>query len=584
MIRVRTNALLLALIAGAVYLSTTEPTVSFWDCGELIATAYGLQIPHPPGAPLYQLIARLFCMLAGDDPTRVALWCNRFSALTAAATVALLYLTAERIHGTYRAASPRPHLGASIGALCYLFCHTVWFSAVESEVYSLAMLVAALMFWCVWRWRDDVLTDKAAGRWLLLLALLTGMGICVHLLTLLVWPAILVVVVATLRRRQRPQRWLRLVLIALLLGIIGLSPYLIVPIRAQAHPPLNFANPDSGARFYAYLTRENYSHPPLWPRIWREQDRENAADWSGGTTEGVGPNVRYMLSYQIGYMYCRYLCDNFVARENGYSGRQVWYVIPLLLALIGLVADQRHHRTAFVSLLLLFLTAGPLLNIYLNHPCYEPRERDYAYVLSFYALALWMGSGATTLMRLTHGNRAARILCVVLLLSAPVTLATGNWSDHNRSNRYVAHDSAMNTLRCCSANAILVTYGDNDTFPVWYVQQVERVRPDIRCVNINLDRDIIDIIHRAHAEGQAVYLTPYASQALEFLRDRQQLVGSVYQLYDHRVPRVDTARFDYNMQHQIRWHDTTGIYLDAPSLDMLRLHRQLTEARQMEVD
>lgn len=555
---------LLALAATTVYLLTLEPTVSFWDCGEFIATAYNLQVPHPPGAPLYQLIAHLFCLLAGNHTQWVAACCNALSAVATGLTVMFLYWTLERLIRR-KEETLRIHLGAVVGALCYLFCHTVWFSAVESEVYALAMLIAAVIVWAAWRWRDSVRHgDSYSSRWLLLIALLTGLGVCVHQITLLTLPMVAAVVAATLLRQHDRLSWRhlwRMTLLATLFLIIGLSPYLIVPIRAAGHPPLNFGNPDNMERFHAYLTRDTYEKAPLYPRMWRQKDKENAAVWSGGDN-GLKGNLRYYATYQLGYMYGRYLCDNFIARYNERRGHAVYYILPMLLALAGLVAMSR-RRALFWSLLLLFFTAGPLLNFYLNHPCYEPRERDYAYVLSFYAVALWIGYGADSLLRWSR-RRWQRGTVAVLLMAAPLLMACGNWDDHDRSGRWVAHDAAMNLLNSCDEGALLFTFGDNDTFPLWYVQQVEGARPDVRCENVNLlgYRRFLELLDE-NRQTRPCYLTQYAYDALyDWFGNYLWLEGMTYRIAVTSGSGVDTAACIRHFSNDIHWHDTTGIFVE----------------------
>ena len=567
---------LLAVAATTVYLLTLEPTVSFWDCGEFIATAYNLQVPHPPGAPLYQLIAHLFCLLAGSHTQWVAACCNALSAVATGLTVMFLYWTLERMIRR-KGETARIHLGAVVGALCYLFCHTAWYSAVESEVYALAMFIAAVIVWATWRWRDSVESGDSS-RWLLLIALLTGMGICVHQITLLTLPMVVAVVAATLRRQRSRPSWRHLrhmTLLALLFFTIGLTPYLIVPIRAAGHPPLNFGNPDNIERFHAYLTRDTYEKAPLYPRMWRHHnhDDENAAVWSGGD-DGLAGNLRYYATYQLGYMYGRYLCDNFIARHNERRDTTVWYLLPLLLALVGLAAMGR-RRTLFWATLLLFFTAGPLLNFYLNHPCYEPRERDYAYILSFYAVALWIGYGADSLLRWSQ-RRWQRNTVAALAVAAPLLMACGNWDDHDRSGRCVTHDVAMNLLNSCDEGALLFTFGDNDTFPLWYVQQVEGARPDMRCENINLIgyQRFLKLLDENRGQ-RPCYLTQYAYDYLhEWFGNCLRLEGMTYRITDTPGAEIDTAACIRHFSNNIRWHDTTDIFIDYVGQSFLKQYEK----------
>ena len=163
---------LLALAGVTVYLLTLEPSTSFWDCGEFIAVSYRLQVGHPPGAPFYQLLAHLFTLLAGGNSAAVA-WCsNALSAVAGGLTVMFLYWTIrllQEFHSTNNQSVTTIHrLAAVVGSLCYLFCDTAWFSAVESEVYSLAMLIASTILWAMLRWYHH--PDRMqAQRWLMLI-------------------------------------------------------------------------------------------------------------------------------------------------------------------------------------------------------------------------------------------------------------------------------------------------------------------------------------------------------------------------------------------------------------------------------
>lgn len=581
---------LLALFASAIYLLTLAPTVSFWDCGEFITTNYQLSIGHPPGAPLYQLLAHAFTWFAGDNLLLVARCSNALSALSGGLTIMFLYWILLLLFP--KSATLKTHAAALIGALCYLFCDTAWFSAVESEVYALAVLFAAMTLWAMLRWyyaaapqspapsNLSILTAQPATRWLFLVALLLGLGLCVHLLTLLVTPALLLIFLFRLfpprpkpvasspgpsistkslssTKSHKPPSFSQslrslknslsssLPTLALLLAFffIGLSPYLIIPIRASVNPPINFIHPATPHNLKRYLSREQYEHAPLYPRIWRNHphDQEYASDWSGGNNHSFFGNMRFFCSYQVGYMYLRYLMWNFSGRFNDYRGygslhngqfvtgippidhlilgtgsrppdslthakRQCYYLLPLLLGLLGLCFHASFHKRSFWTVMALFLVSGLGLAVFLNHPTYEPRERDYAYELSFFAFAIWIGWGALFLLRqlpvwLHRANpslhKSATVLLYLLLFATPALMAAQNWPSHDRSHNFVARESALNLLNSCDKDAILFTMGDNDTFPLWYAQQVEGVRTDVSVFNVNLlgsMRRIFDIL------------------------------------------------------------------------------------------
>ena len=482
-----------------------DRSASWWDCGEFIATSWLLEVGHPPGAPFYQLVAHCMMMLSFGNPLLVAPLSNLLSVLCASLTVCLLYLTILELNTTHSSLNTqhsclprRPataveqtlntNLPAAIGALCYLFCDTAWFSAVESEVYSMAMLFCSLDVYLMLRWRRI-----GNARLLPLTSLMLGLGVCVHLMTLLVLPALLLIYIIGAKHQ-----WLRGLLhalpICLLLFMLGLTPYAIIPIRAAANPPINEGHPATAVEFKRYLQREQYAKAPLYPRMWRDRDAKNYPEWTLGT-KGVIGNVVYYFGFQLTYMYGRYLMYNFIGRENMHWHCIVLFILPVLLGAYGLWCHRRRNRFGYWVVMLLFLFGSVILNLYLNHPCYEPRERDYAYVLSFYAFAIWIGIGASEILsrqvnkstsQQANSNSLSRRLVVSLTLLAPLTLAVGNWSDHDRHNCHSVHDISLAHLQSCDPDAILVTLGDNDTFPLWYLQQVEGRRTDIDVYNINL--------------------------------------------------------------------------------------------------
>lgn len=664
---------LLAILASAVYLLTLEPSVSFWDCGEFISTNLLLGIGHPPGAPTYQLLAHLFTLFSGAA-VQAAWWSNALSAVAGGVTVAFLYWSLLLLFEDFGregvpASRGRICVASAVGALCYLFCDTAWFSAVESEVYGLAMLFASAMVWCMLRWQREADSPHGA-RWLLLAALLTGLSAGVHLLCLLALPAMLLIYCwrrfsigtkkADRARRQRPSRQstFRTVALMVLLLLAGLSTYLIIPIRAHADPPLNEGNPSSWEGWRSYVRRDQYAQAPLYPRIWRDRPTDSLyyADWCGnyGRKKGVAmrdcvaDNLQFFVTYQLGYMYGRYLLWNFAGRyndRNGYgslqngqfvtgippldrllvgtgkrppeslrtASRNVYFLLPLLLGLLGLCSLHGRSRKAFWTVLALFLFAGPALAVYLNMPAYEPRERDYAFVLSFYAFCAWIAFGAYECLawkprRKRDGGEKGKELPLALvsliLLAVPALMACQNWDDHDRSGRLFARDYAVNYLNSCDADAILLTYGDNDTFPLWYAQLVEGIRPDVQVVNLSLlatdwyqeqiDRQIrrrgmpgLSLDPEIHTssyralmqlvdqcgEHRPVYMSHYAQGEYSHLfRDRLAAVGFVYRLdphFDDGMPAVDTvdarALAAKVLSDSIHWNSLDKAFVDWTS-------------------
>ncbi len=238
-------------------------------------------------------------------------------------------------------------------------------------------------------------------------------------------------------------------------------------------------------------------------------------------------NLRFFWRYQLGHMYFRYFMWNYAGRQNDIQShykneinkgnwisginfidevrlgnqkqlsdsmrankaRNRFYFLPLLLGLAGLAYQYKKHRKDFIVTLVLFIMTGIAIVVYLNQYPLQPRERDYAYAGSFYAFAIWIGLGVLAIYngfkRFLPAISGAGIAILLTLIAVPIQMAGQNWDDHDRSGRYVARDFAYNYLNSCDANAILFTNGDNDTFPLWYAQEVEGIRTDVRVINLS---------------------------------------------------------------------------------------------------
>lgn len=611
-----------------VYLLTMEPTVSFWDCGEFIAISSLLQVGHPPGAPLYQLLSHIFSLMAGSNALAVARWCNSLSAVAAGLTVMFLYWSILLLfhRADDEAIISRPRIAGVIGALCYLFCDTAWFSAVESEVYSLAMFIASVIIWAMLRWYRCH-DSRQAQRWIMLIALLLGLGFCVHQITLLTSPTLLLLFIFKIHQHKQEGKPLptstylgKVIPISLIFFVIGITPYLIIPIRAAANPPINQGQASTVENFKAYMARDQYEKAPVYPRLWRHRGNDDlyAAAWNGGDTNLAG-NMRYYTSYQLTYMYLRYLMWNFTGRYNdrqGYGSPQngqfitgvpfldkmlvgtsarppkslhtdahnVYFLLPLLLGILGVI--MLNDRKMFWTVMSLFLMGGFILSIYLNHPCYEPRERDYAYILSFYAFCMFIGIGAAWtaekiakgLLRLKIKSDAAVIISCVMLLGVPTLMACQNWDDHNRSGRYIAHDAGANILNSCDKDprgTLLFCYGDNDTFPLWYLQSVEELRTDITVANVGLIgyRNFLNMMEESIEEGRPIYFTHYAyNQFGKAFSERFQLEGNCYRLMDDPCDSVAIEPFYRHVMSGMGWKPVKDIYVDEVSCRFLEMY------------
>jgi tetratricopeptide (TPR) repeat protein len=286
---------------------------------------------------------------------------------------------------------------------------------------------------------------------------------------------------------------------------------------------------------------------------------------------GFGANMRYFFQYQFRYMYMRYFMWNFAGRENDIQGmygntdghwisgikfvdeifspglssqknlpdsqkenpgRNKFYFIPLILGIIGLYYHAVRDSKTMAVIAVLFLTTGVIQMIYLNQPPVEPRERDYTLVTSFCTFTIWLGLGVIMvydLLRRSLQNRMSTIGAGLICLSAPVIMGVQGWDDHNRSNRYITRDFARNYLESCAPNAIIFTQGDNDTYPLWYAQEVEGIRTDVRVLNLSLlGVDwYVNQCRRKVNDSDPIKLTLGADQVRGNKRDAVRFFGNV---------------------------------------------------------
>ncbi len=695
------------LIALITYSLTVEPTASYWDCGEYIATAAKLQVGHPPGAPFFQMIGAFFAMFA-PEPESVALMVNYMSVFSSAFTILFMFWTITNI--TKKIVLKDSDLSQNkmiailgsgvVGSLAYTFSDSFWFNAVEAEVYAMAMLLLALMFWLGLRWADEMHQPRG-NRWLILISLVIGLSFGVHFMALLTIPAIgmiyyfknykevtiksfiiaNVISVAVLLfifklllpnvmkffgylevffvnsiglpfnsgtiiagllvialfyfglKYTRDKNFFQLntIVLCVLFVLIGFSTWMMVPIRANAGTVINENSPSDARLLLAYYNLEQYpethlfygpmftdafagqdpidpfvdgkpkyerdyvtkkykivnhykksdpaphrDHLGVLPRMWSSEHADNYMKITGPVdikikSEYYGEeelrntvarfkrdldkgaideeeyvnfikqfnefldiqkpsfwqNMHYLFEFQIGYMYVRYFMWNFVGRQDDIQGkydnhgnwlsgikfidelrlgsqdnlpsdvknnkgRNTYFFLPFILGIIGFLFLLKVDRQQFWILFILFLFTGLALKTYLNERPFEPRERDYALVGSFYIFSIWIGIGVYALFdefkKLLKPKILAPIITAVCLLAVPTVMAYQNWDDHNRADRYTAQAMAKSYLESIQENngSMIFTIGDNDTFALWYAQEIEGYRTDIRTINTSL--------------------------------------------------------------------------------------------------
>ena len=693
-------------VAFLTYALTVEPTVGFWDTGEYILTSSKLEVGHPPGAPLFQMLGAFFSIFA-SEPAQIGLVLNMMSAAASAFTILFMFwsivLLLQKITTKESESNTNKQtaiLGAAfVGSLSFAFTDSFWFNAVETEVYAMATLIMAVMFYLGLRWEKEMNTPRG-NRWLILISFIVGLSFGVHFMGLLTIPAIgllyyfknyktitpknfilaNIVVVAVLLfifkllapnilryfsaleiffvnsvglpynsgsiialillvlfiylglnySKKKGHVILNTSLLCITFIIIGFTTWLMLPIRANANVPVNENNPSSARELLAYYNLEQYpkthlfygpqftdqyagldenqpyvddkpkyekdkksgrygvvndyenaiqnynsNHGSLLPRMWSGEHAENYMIYSGALEFSIKPeysmqnelrslvndfrkaitegevdfegyhdflktygryldiekpslidNVYYLFDYQIGYMYWRYFMWNFSGRQDDIQGkmdlhgnwltginfideyllgisqknlpsdvlnnkaRNTYYLLPLLLGLIGLFFVFNREKKVFWTMLVFFLFTGIAIQVYTNVRPFEPRERDYSLVGSFYVFALWIGIGVYALFdkfqTFSKSKLIAPGISILCLVAVPGILISQNWDDHDRSNRKTAHAMAVNYLESCAPNAIIFTIGDNDTFPLWYAQEIEGIRRDIRVVCTSL--------------------------------------------------------------------------------------------------
>ena len=497
----------LAAVTGvfvfALYAITLAPTTAFWDTSEYIATAHILGIPHPPGNPVFVLMARAWELLLAPTGLAVAVRINLFSAFMGAATGFFWFLLVHRILSYFSPSELLRRVGAGVSVLVSATAFTVWNqSNVNEKVYSVSLFTIALLSWTAFLWREHVEAHRAlsaarARRFhddnalvfgIFVLALSVGN----HLMAFLAAPAL-----AVLLLMVKPKVFLnwRLYVWGIVFGIIGLSVHLFLPIRAELQPIINEAAPTCesiGGAITSVLTFGNAGCENLSAALAREQYMKPPV------TERQAPFFDQLVNY---FQYFDWQWARALSGSSHYFGaaRMPVTMLFLILGIYGAWRHRQQDRISFWYVATLFGTLSLGLIFYLNfkygyHQVLaqglgpelgEVRERDYFFLVSFSIWGLWAGIGITALWQAAASRLGAG--ASGLLKGAPV-LALGllplvlNWPYATRAGDYSARDWAYNLLMSVEPYGVLFTNGDNDTFPLWYLQEVEGIRKDVTVI------------------------------------------------------------------------------------------------------
>ena len=454
--------------AAIVFWLTAYPTITWWDSSQYSLAASTLGVTGPPGSLLLTLLGWLVTRLPVGSPAHIL---NLFAGVLSAIAAALVYLIAVRLgnmdQSSGEAASPTKRhafvAGAILGALALAFGETLWEHAIKYTPYVLTAVVTGLILWTMLKWWDEA-ERRDAWRWLALLGLLFGLDFCVHRTNALLLPGVLAWIVLRHPRTLGDK-------VAWATGAAGMAVGLtaqlaIIPIAATTDSVLNMGDASNLARFWDYVSLEMLG---------------------GGFLVDFFPRKAPFWSVQVADL-LRVLGANFFS-WNGPLGPLG--LLPALGGMVGLVFLWRRNRrlgAAFTSVLLLHAAATVL---YFNIPAgfFRPLDRHYLAVCVTFGIAAAFGLGMVLAEVARHTARRRRLVLIVaalVLALAPASQLARNWGAKDASRRYFARDFATNMLRGLPRDAVLFTAGDNDTFPLWYIQAVEGVRPDVQIVNRSL--------------------------------------------------------------------------------------------------
>ncbi|MBI2419600.1 MAG: DUF2723 domain-containing protein [Ignavibacteriales bacterium] len=644
----RIFAVVVTAISAIVFLMTVQPSVAFWDCGEFAAASYSLQVPHPPGAPGFLLIGKIFSMIPFVE--NIALRINIMSALASAFSVFFLYLVIVKLIENYRGREPKntldalvTYISAAIGALSFSFSDTLWFSAVESEVYAVSTLLFGAIVYLMMLWNDKA-DHKDNEKYILMIAYLIGLSTAVHLMSVLsiisvvmvimfkkyvdddaalkktgyiflghfavlmiiafalwagqtantppsgeeyqsfdsrfkmIFAGISVLAIIAFRKQllnrnsfymafiiggvslvitypgivkvlpglltklsgdsstaatvaffaifaalgfmtyygiKNKKPTLHLASLSIIFTLLGFATYAMVIIRSNVDTPMNENEPNDFPELVSYLNREQYGDFPTFKRRFATEPHQMVV-YNEYTSD-----LDFWYRYQMNHMMTRYWLWNYAGRESWYQDSGVniapfngvgnllgkiinihfggetkdsLFGIPFILGLLGIYFHFRKDWKMASIFMVMFIFMGYLTAFYQNQQQPQPRERDYFYVGAFFVFSIWIGFAIRGIVDFIEqkwaGQSFAKPAVYATLafgiIFVPVRMVQANYHTHDRSNNFVPWDYSYNLLQSCAADALLFTNGDNDTFPLWYLQDVEGVRRDIRIVNLSL--------------------------------------------------------------------------------------------------
>ncbi len=493
-------AAIAAALVWLLYAITLAPATAFWDTSEYIATAHIMGVPHPPGNPTFVVLARAWELLLAPFGLSVAVRINLFSATMGALAHGCWFLVAHRVLAWFTTDRTQRMIGASLSVMVSATAFTVWSqSNVNEKVYTVSLFTIALLSWLAFLWRDNIGKGKDDNL-ILLMVFILALSVGNHLMAFLAAPAILVFILVV--ESKTLMNW-KLYLFAAAVAVLGLSIHLFLPLRAALDPVINEADPSTLTALWESLARKQYDKPG----IMSDPTDPSLPRTLGLVVSQIGNYLQY-FDWQWGRTLnaTQSLFGGMGASGAGFPIRPVLTLVFGSLGVYGAYEHYHRDRTSWWYMAILFATVSIGLVGYLNFrygytfpqpgggydmELHEVRERDYFFIVSFSMWGLWAGMGIFTLWQRLAANMASSptpatssrsyALASPILLLALLPLAL-NWQRADRSSDYAARDWAYNLLMSTEPYAVLFTNGDNDTFPLWYLQEVEGIRRDVTVI------------------------------------------------------------------------------------------------------